>query len=149
MTSASWPQLLSTCTLCFVSLFFTTAGCPCQFRLSRLLSLSTVFSMGSFNILLQCTPFLLTIIVFFLWTHRSFKTLPENLPSQVVKFLFNSTMCCSLIILELVLCETGNWLSPESRLVAWKLSTFWLSIMLVAVLPVAELYLFFNSNNRI
>lgn len=73
----------------------------------------------------------------------------KRLVAQVL--LVNSavytTLAASAVIVELVLCEIGNWLEPAARIIAWKCCTTVLLIMLVLVIPILEAFMYLYSAN--
>lgn len=58
----------------------------------------------------------------------------------VLNAIIYATLTSAIITVELVLCEIGDWLSPDSRIIVWKLTTSILIVMLVLAIPLLEIF---------
>lgn len=60
------------------------------------------------------------------------------------QFVLNSVICITLVsavvTAELVLCEIGNWLSADARILVWKLATTTLIAMLIIAIPLFQIF---------
>lgn len=100
-------------------------------------------------VILQALLVVALAIAACVWSHRVvFVGLPGNsnrvsdrsTKEKYLGLLFDSTVCCSFIVIELVLCEICDWLSHSTRLILWAVSTKILLFMLTAAIPFAEIY---------
>lgn len=58
----------------------------------------------------------------------------------VLNAIIYTTLTSAVITVELVLCEIGDWLSADARIVVWKLATTTLIAMLVVAVPLLEIF---------
>lgn len=75
-------------------------------------------------------------------------TFPQKL--ALYQFFLNAiiytTLTAAVLTVELVLCEIGDWLAPDARVLVWKLCTTVLIAMLVVAIPLLELFTFLYTS---
>jgi hypothetical protein len=67
------------------------------------------------------------------------------------RLMIDCTVGCSVVIIELVLCEICDWVQPLVRFIAWKLFLSALLWLLVFAIPATQLLLHFSiqSSSRL
>jgi hypothetical protein len=102
------------------------------------------------SLLIQSTPFTISGLVIAIWAHRALYSLnspPITLFNSASNVLSYVTIGFSVVVAELVLCEIGNWVHPDTRLVVWKIAISVLTCFLVIVIPFTLLWGLFTSYN--
>lgn len=80
----------------------------------------------------------------FLHSTISFFSWPLSRKLVLYQFILNLiiyvTLTAAVVTVELVLCEIGDWLSSDARVLVWKLCTTTLIAMLVIAIPLLEVF---------
>ncbi|KAK9376249.1 Abscisic acid G-protein coupled receptor-domain-containing protein [Lipomyces chichibuensis] len=96
--------------------------------------------------LLSDLPFILSFAVFSVLAHRAFPFFTSASVSIVTRAAFDLGLATAGVIAELVLCEITDWVSPGPRFIAWRITTSFLLVVLIVIIPILLAYHWFSDS---